>query len=291
MSAADLSLNSVPTTGPVSSRLAAVPKMVVTDMDGTLLGHDGMGVSARNAAALRRATEAGAKVVIATGRPVVWLGPAIEAGFTGTAVCMNGAVTFDVARAEIIASAPILPSAMQAFADALSRRLEVALAVERLGTVQHDFWAESSYLHPWALGLGEHGTADRASLLADPAGKLLVRGPGDSSSLAHAARIAAAEAGVEDQLSITYSTDAGLIEVAAAGVNKGYALAQLAQSWGIDPADVIAFGDMPNDLEMLSWAGHGVAMGNAHPEVTAVASEIAPHHAADGVAAVLERWF
>jgi hydroxymethylpyrimidine pyrophosphatase-like HAD family hydrolase len=53
----------------------------------------------------------------------------------------------------------------------------------------------------------------------------------------------------------------------------------------------VAFGDMPNDLEMLTWAGHGVAMGNAHPDVVAVASEIAPHHGDDGVAAVLERWF
>ena len=56
---------------------------------------------------------------------------------------------------------------------------------------------------------------------------------------------------------ITYSTDDGLIEVAAAGVNKGSALAALADRWGIDAKDVIAFGDMPNDLEMLRWAGFG----------------------------------
>ena len=48
---------------------------------------------------------------------------------------------------------------------------------------------------------------------------------------------------------------------------------------------------MPNDLEMLQWAGMSVAMGNAHPEVMAVAREIAPHHAEDGVAQILERWF
>lgn len=274
----------------VPSRISQTPRLVVSDMDGTLLDSDGTRVSPRNAAALRRATDAGARVVIATGRPVVWLGPVIDAGFVGTAVCMNGAVTYDIAAGEIISSAPLLPHSMQLFVDALARRaVDFALAVERLGSSLHDFWAEATYDHPWAVG--GYQVADRSALLADPAGKLLVRGTGDSSSLARAARASAAEAGVDDQLSITYSTDDGLIEVAAAGVNKGHALERLARSWQIDADDAVAFGDMPNDLELLTWAGHGVAMANAHPDVHAVASEIAPHHGEDGVAAVLERWF
>lgn len=263
--------------------------MVVSDMDGTLLDLEGRRVSARNAAALTRAAQAGARVVIATGRPVVWLGPVIDAGFTGTAVCMNGAVTYDIAAGEIITSAPLLPSSMQALVEALAERAQFTLAVERLGTSMHDFWAESSYSHPWVIG--DYQALDRIDLLAQPAGKLLIRGITDSYTLAAAARASAELAGVADQLSVTYSTDDGLIEIAAAGVNKGYALARLASQWGIDRADAVAFGDMPNDLEMLTWAGHGVAMANAHPEVTAVASEIAPHHGDDGVAAVLERWF
>ena len=258
-------------------------------MDGTLLDLDGMRVSRRNADALRRAEDAGARVVIATGRPVVWLGPVIDAGFTGTAVCMNGAVTYDIAAGVIVASAPMLPSAMRAFVESLADRVEFALAVERLGTSEHDFWAEETYRHPWVVG--GYQALNRSDLLADPAGKLLVRGLSDSATLAAAARAAAADAHVGDQLSITYSTDDGLIEVAAAGVNKGETLARLAGQWGIDAADTVAFGDMPNDLEMLTWAGHGVAMANAHPDLAAVASEIAPHHGEDGVAAVLERWF
>ena len=71
--------------------------MVVTDMDGTLLDESGDRVSQRNIDALRRAQDAGARVVIATGRPIWWLGPVIEAGFTGTAVCMNGAIVYDIA--------------------------------------------------------------------------------------------------------------------------------------------------------------------------------------------------
>src|SRR5436305_55545 len=55
--------------------------------------------------------------------------------------------------------------------------------------------------------------------------------------------------------------------------------------------DVLAFGDMPNDVEMLRGAGHGAAMGNAHPAVEAVADEVTAPHTEDGVAVVLERWF
>ncbi len=273
----------------VPSTINPAPRLVVSDMDGTLLDLDGIRVSRRNADALRRAADAGARVVIATGRPVVWLGPVIEAGFTGTAVCMNGAVTYDIAAGEILASVPMLPAAMQSFVEALAQRVDFALAVERLGTSEHDFWAEETYRHPWVVG--GYQALNRSDLLADPAGKLLVRGLSDSATLAAAARAAAADAHVGEQLSITYSTDDGLIEIAAAGVNKGRALARLAQEWGIAAADAVAFGDMPNDLEMLSWAGHGVAMANAHPDLAAIATEIAPHHGDDGVAAVLERWF
>jgi len=261
------------------------PAMVGTDMDGPLLDESGSKVSQRNIDALRRAGEAGARVVVATGRPVWWLGPVIEAGFTGTAVCMNGAVVYDIAAGEIIASSPLSPLTMQNFVGALDRETdEYALAVERLGVDIQACIAEEHYDHPWAFGYFQR--ADRATLLAEPAAKLLVRGTGDSRSLALAARSAGADA-----VHITYSTDDGLIEVAAAGVNKGSTLAGLAGRWGIDPRDVIAFGDMPNDLEMLNWAGFGVAMGNAHPDVVAIASEVGAHHHEDGVAQILERWF
>jgi hydroxymethylpyrimidine pyrophosphatase-like HAD family hydrolase len=53
----------------------------------------------------------------------------------------------------------------------------------------------------------------------------------------------------------------------------------------------VAFGDMPNDLPMLAWAGHGVAVANAHPEVLAIAAEVTGRNDDDGVAQVLERWF
>jgi hypothetical protein len=74
-------------------------------------------------------------------------------------------------------------------------------------------------------------------------------------------------------------------------VDKGTGLAVVAAALGIEPADVLVFGDMPNDVPMLRWAGHGVAMANAHPDALAAADEVTASHAEDGVAQVLERWF
>lgn len=275
-----LPLADTPRTGTASR----VPAMVVSDMDGTLLNAAGA-VSANNAAALRRAADAGARVVIATGRPVCWLTPVIDAGFTGTAVCMNGAVVYDIAAGEVLSSTVMEPTVMQSFVDDLDMlALDYALAVERVGVTADHFWAEHHYQHPWDDG--EYRRVARTELLAGPAAKLLVRYGMQSAALLEAARAAS-----RDRVQVTYSTGDGLIEVAAAGVTKGSTLSVLAAGWGIDAADVVAFGDMLNDLEMLQWAGMSVAMANAHPDVAAVAWDIAGHHDQDGVAGVLERWF
>ena len=75
------------------------------------------------------------------------------------------------------------------------------------------------------------------------------------------------------------------------GVTKAAGLAWLCEREGFTAADVIAFGDMPNDVPMLAWAGHSVAVGNAHPAVRAVADEVTATNDEDGVAAYLERVF
>ncbi len=258
--------------------------MIVSDMDGTLLNSNSA-VSARNAGALMRAQQAGVKVVIATGRPIWWLTPVIEAGFDGIAICMNGAVVYDIGAGRILSSSLLEPFPMQGFLTELeARETRFAIAVERIGTQHDSCWAEPMYMHPWDEGVFRR--ASRAELTAEPVAKLLVRGEVGSAELARHARGAAGAL-----VAVTYSTDDGLIEVAAPGVNKGAAVERLATSWGIGASEVIAFGDMPNDLEMLAWAGHGVAMGNGHVEVHAVANEVTGWHHEDGVAAVLERWF
>ena len=97
--------------------------------------------------------------------------------------------------------------------------------------------------------------------------------------------------GFPGELEVTRSGIDGLIEISRAGVSKGGIIDELARGWGIDPADAIAFGDMPNDLEMFRWAGRSVAMDNAEPEVKLAATEVGVHHDKDAVAEVLERWF
>jgi Cof subfamily protein (haloacid dehalogenase superfamily) len=260
------------------------PALVVTDMDGTLLNHSST-VSERNASALRRASEAGARVVIATGRPVWWLGPVLDVGFDGIAICMNGAIVYDIAAKEVLAAALLPADVMREFVtDLAARESEFGIAVERVGDQLMSCWAEPHYEHPWSDGI--YQIASRQELLSEPAAKLLVRGGHSSLTLAEHARGAAA-----GRVAVTYSTDDGLIEVSALGVNKGAALSRLAAEWGIDRADAVAFGDMPNDLEMLAWAGHGVAMANGHSEVQALADEVVGLHYDDAVATVLERWF
>lgn len=90
---------------------------------------------------------------------------------------------------------------------------------------------------------------------------------------------------------LTYSTNSGLVELSAPGVIKATGLAAAAGDYGVDHADVLAFGDMPNDIPILAWAGHGAAMGNAHPTAMAVAEELTASHAEDGLAQALERWW
>jgi hydroxymethylpyrimidine pyrophosphatase-like HAD family hydrolase len=72
-------------------------------------------------------------------------------------------------------------------------------------------------------------------------------------------------------------------------VTKASALAELADRHGISSSEVVAFGDMPNDLAMLAWAGRSVAVANAHPEVLDAASEVTGSNDDDGVAQVVER--
>jgi hydroxymethylpyrimidine pyrophosphatase-like HAD family hydrolase len=96
---------------------------------------------------------------------------------------------------------------------------------------------------------------------------------------------------VGDLVTPTHSSGGALIEMSARGVTKASALAVLAEERGIKPDEVVAFGDMPNDLPMLSWAGTSYAVANAHPSVLAAADHVTAANNDDGVAQVLEALF
>ncbi|HEU0129021.1 MAG TPA: HAD-IIB family hydrolase, partial [Pseudonocardiaceae bacterium] len=147
------------------------------------------------------------------------------------------------------------------------------------------FLAEPGYTHPWPGG--DSAAAPRDLLLGRPATKMLVRLTNASSD----AMAAAVREILGTELDVTFSTGHGLIELSAPGVTKGSGLARLAAERGVSPAEVLAFGDMPNDLSMLEWAGCGVAMANAHPVVLGAADEVTAPNSEDGLALILERWF
>lgn len=271
------------------------PRLVASDVDGTLLDPTDQ-LSERTRAAVHRVVAAGVPFVLVTGRPPRWIPPIVELlGHAGLAVCANGAVRYDAATDQVSHSVTLDPRQLRDAAAVVASALPGAKLAVELPTSSaavngvDQFLAEPGYTHPWPGADSE--TAPRDLLLGRPAIKMLVRQPEASSDMMAAAvrELLGAQAGVP--LGVTYSTGYGLIELSAPGITKGTGLAQLARELGIAPADVLAVGDMPNDLSMLRWAGHGVAMANAHPTVLEAADEITAGNSQDGLALILERWF
>jgi hydroxymethylpyrimidine pyrophosphatase-like HAD family hydrolase len=268
------------------------PQLIASDVDGTLL--DSLErMTERTVAVVRRASEAGVPVVLASGRPPRWI-PAVAqaANLAGYAVCANGAVLYDIGADRVIDVRGLLePMLLADVVAELERVLPgCGFAAERIGTRAIDpevrnLVIEPGYRNPW--GDGEGVRSSRAEVVGRPAMKLLVSRPGMSSD----EMAAAAGAVLDSSVDITFSAGYGLIEVAAHGITKATGLAEVAARLGVPAERTIAFGDMPNDVEMLRWAGHGVAMANAHPSVLTIADEVTGPNTEDGVAQVLERWF
>jgi Cof subfamily protein (haloacid dehalogenase superfamily) len=268
-----------------------LPLLIATDVDGTLLDeHED--VTPRTKAAVLAAVDAGARFVLATGRPPRWVSPVVDAlGFAPMAVCANGAVVYDSATDRILSARTLSAELLAELAEVATRVIPGAgLAVERVGRTAHDaatpqFLSSPGYEHAWLNP--DNTEVSLADVLSAPAVKLLIRKAGARSS--DMAEALAPHVGLEGDL--TYSTNNGLIEVVPLGVSKATGVEEVAGPLGITADDVVAFGDMPNDIPMLLWAGLGVAMGNAHPEAKAAADEVTTPNTDDGLARVLERWW
>ncbi len=267
------------------------PKMVATDVDGTLIDHDER-VTARTKAAVGALIADGVPFVLATGRPPRWIDPVVQGlGYAPLCVCGNGAVIYDSAADRVLASMTLDVPTLSWLADVAERALPgCGLAAERVGESAHDavtpqFVSSPQYEHAW-LNPDDTSVA-REEVIDAPAIKMLIRLPGARSS---DMRTVLAPL-IGERADITYSTEHGLIELSAPGITKAAGLSVVAQRLGVDEATIVAFGDMPNDVPMLTMAGLGVAMRNAHPEALAAADEIAESNSDDGVARVLERWW
>jgi Cof subfamily protein (haloacid dehalogenase superfamily) len=260
-------------------------RLVAVDLDGTLLRSDSS-VSQRTRDAIEAARQADATVVIVTARSPRSVGDlAREAGIGGWAICANGATVFDLDTARIIRHTA-LPAAV-------GHRIAVALRAEVPDIVfgwelELRFGSEPGYealreAHWWPRPEGSFPPCDVLDW-HQPFTKLLARAEGEAQELA----FAVAREAARGDASVTLTGQA-FVEVMAAGVTKGAALAQFASELGIDRSDVIAFGDHVTDVEMLEWAGLGVAVANGHPSALAVADEVAKTNDEDGVAVILER--
>ncbi len=276
------------------------PRLIVSDIDGTFIDSAGR-VSRRLRDVVVRAVRAGAHFGLATGRPHRWLLPVLEQlPFAPVCVCANGAVVYDPATDTVVHAFELETPAMTEVVEAVDEVLTplarehgfiFGYGVERVGSSALDpeeecFLVTAEYnLDAWDT---RFGVVDKHELISVPAAKLLVRCGALTSAEMFDVIAPVVDA---DVAHVTYSMDEGLIEFSCPGVNKAAGASVLAQHYGVDASEVVAFGDMPNDLEMLDWAGIGVAMANAAPLLHDAADEITLTNDEHGVAVVLERWF
>lgn len=271
------------------SEPAAHPLLVALDIDGTVcventadpFAHKTISVPVREAVA--RAMRTGAHIVLCTGR----LAPAtlpflrelrIHIGF---AVCSNGAVLLDAGTGDVVERSSF------ALAQPIS-----SLVARLPGAI---FVAEAPGAGVLATGrvddadmlFGEVRLIGTRELAARSTTRLAVHWPGHSDRELAAALAAADLPGVQ---SCCYPGES-VADLTPAGVTKGSALERLRARLGIPIHRTVAIGDGTNDIDMLTWAAHSVAMGDAPAQVRAAATETCPPAAEDGLATALSRWF
>ncbi|NJP72146.1 Cof-type HAD-IIB family hydrolase [Streptomyces sp. C1-2] len=267
------------------------PRLIATDLDGTLL-RDDKSVSPRTVAALAAAEKAGVEVFFVTGRPARWMDVVSDhVHGHGLAICGNGAAVVDLhggpgAHRFVKVRELARQNALEAVTLVRTAAPGTVYAVEQT----YGFHQEPDYpkLHmerPDTLAPAEELLAEGAVTAREPVLKILAHHPDmDPDAFLTLARLA-----VGDRATVTRSSPSALLEISGPGVSKASTLALCCAERGISHEEVVAFGDMPNDVEMLTWAGRSYAMGNAHPDVLAAASGRTVGNNEDGVAVVIER--
>lgn len=251
-------------------------RVIATDLDGTFLA-DHRSVSETNQRAVQAAHDAGIHVVIATGRAVRWidfLRPlAADDAF---AITSNGAGIVDMATWEYARTFELdLGLAHDVVADLRKAFPDVAFATES----GHEVYMEADYFSPYhdqVETLPFEEACERGPLLKVVAQR---KGMPSPEFLAAAAPV------IGDRLTGTYSWvgDIGHIEISAPGISKAHALESLCADFGVEASDVAAFGDMPNDLEMLRWVGQPHVMPKAHPLLLETGFPVLAEPSADAV--------
>jgi len=276
--------------------------VLASDLDGTLLRPDGS-VSAATRAGLASAADRGGLVVFVTGRPPRWMPAVVSAtGHAGIAVCANGSVTVDLESDQIL-SAHCLPT--DAVAEARQRILALlgtgssfGLEYAPLGPIDGSgFFHEPEFAPVARTGAKLHNFSD--PLPTGDVVKLLARAKpaavADSDHLSPtfhreiAELVATAAEALGDLGTVSHSSRTQLLlEVAPLGVTKATGIADLAQVTKAPGVQLLAVGDMPNDIPMLEMADRSYAVASAHPSVLAIADEVIPDPEDDGVLKLID---
>jgi hydroxymethylpyrimidine pyrophosphatase-like HAD family hydrolase len=264
-----------------------LPKLIATDLDGTLVRSDDT-VSSFSHAVLDRVKDAGIRIVGATGR-----GPRLTAlvrhdiPAADYLVMAGGGRVVDVSDGGppvVLRDERLTGADLAGLLAAIERELGGTLSVliEAGDEHQAPLWGDPdpAWRYPDVVE-----ARVRAECLAGPVLKGFARHPGcDVDEL-----LAVARRVVPPSVASVTQAGLGYIEICPPGVDKATGLAVIATALGVDPSDVLVFGDMPNDLPMFRWAGFGrLAVANAHPEVRAQADEVILSNDEDGVAHYLD---
>lgn len=263
-------------------------RVIATDVDGTLLRSDHT-ISPRTLATLTDALGAGWPVIPISGRHPYSILPLVDrTPLLGYCVGSNGAVGMNLVTEQVLFELTIEVDAQREFV-ARMRQAVPGVMCASIRDAGRTFYPEVGYVG--LMDVGDHGRNDThlpeyalAKVLSTPSLKLAVRHRhvGEDVLLAVARDLAVP--GVHPSTS-----GAPFLEVAAGGVTKASGMALMCELLGLRREDVVAFGDNLNDVELLEWAGHGVAMGNALPEAKAAADEVTASNDDDGLALVVER--
>jgi len=261
-----------------------LPKLVATDLDGTLVRSDDT-VSAYTHEVLDRVRAAGIRIVGATGR-----GPRLteltrnDIRAADFLVMAHGGWILDQLDGTYLRQARLSGTMLdRLLADMEAEVGPLTVMVEALEHAGAPLWGTRAPNWRYEVTVEERTRAE--CLTCDVIKAYACSADQTVDDLLDAARRIVAP-------HVASVTQAGLnvVEICPPNVDKGTGLAIVAEAVGVDPADVLVFGDMPNDLPMFAWAGwHRVAVANAHPAVLAVADEVTSTNDEDGVAVYLDR--
>ena len=259
-------------------------KLLATDLDGTLVA-DLRTISPRTQAAIKTAVERGVIVTIATGREYeITHQFANMLGLTGPIICFQGAVIQDAQTGEPIARNTLSMAATHRLID-VSRSLNVALTLHDNGIAYAEKMTPQGKTFLNNIGTTMVEVDDlKQAITRQPIKGMVIHSPQDGETI-----WAQLKDNLDESVKAFRSLE-NLIEITGVDVSKGHALATLTAHYGITQSEVMAIGDQDNDVDMIAWAGIGVAMGDASPNAKAAANCVAPTLAEDGAAWAIEHF-